>query len=479
MPADTRPNILLVLDSAPEEPGAPNLFNAWVADLIRELRRYCRLSIFHPVISTIGPFYRLRRESKEGIERFVTTVPYKYASFSETFRNPAMEELFAAVIGESDFDLCHIVSLRNHSFGYPAIAHGAGLPLTLTVADGWLRCPLRYRRGCADGYSPRDHACDLRLSNFVASPFSFLATSIEEFFKPRRNHWWFEETGRYSVFYNRDPLEQVSREALRQRDALLREMLPYVDRFHFLSEQLHRAWFGDLIPPDRVTVMAQGIPAARVIDSRPFEIHGGVSFGFIGDLIPEEGVGELIEAFNAVRDRGLPNTLHLYGELYHNDDYARWLKKLCHSPAVTFHGAIDNSRIGAILDTIDALILPARWPRPDTWLAAQAMARRKAVIAAEGTAAAELVKKKRRGVVLKETTADDIEQVVADLEIDRKKLYYFMRIAESEQFLSITENVQELLALYLAHMRRPARAEETTLTRRLGRKRVERLRGTA
>lgn len=479
MPADTRPNILLVLDSAPEEPGAPNLFNAWVIELIRELRRYCRLSIFHPVISTIGPFYRLRRDSREGIDRFITTIPYKYASFSESFKNPAMEALFATVIGESDFDLCHIVSLRNHSFGYPAVAHGAGLPLVLTAADGWLRCPLRYRHACGAGRAPRDHACDIRLSNFVASPFSFIAKSIEEAITPRRNHWWFEETGRYSAFYNRDPLEQVSRDVLRQRDALLREMLPYADRVHFLSESFYQAFYADLIPPERAIFMAQGIPAARVTDSRPFEIHGGISFGFIGDLIPEEGLGELIEAFNAVRERGLPNSLHIYGELYHNDDYIRRLKKLCQNPAVTFHGAVDNSRIGAILDTVDALIIPARWPRPDSWLAAQAMARRKAVIATADTAAADLIRKRRRGVVLKELTPTDIEQVVADLEIDRKKLYYFMRIAESEQFLSITENVQELLSLYLAHMRRPVRTDETTLTRRLGRKRVERLRGTA
>ncbi|HSA33649.1 MAG TPA: glycosyltransferase [bacterium] len=474
----TLPSILLVLDSAPEEPGAPNYQNAWIAELVAELGVACRLSLFYPVLSVGGPFYRLRREERGGVERFSTVIPYKYPSFAETYDNPEMDRLFAAVIGERAFDAVHILSLRNHSFGYPETAWRAGLPVLLSIFDGWLRCPCRYLTGC-EGKARDGHRCRVKLSNFVATPISFLVKRVEHALRAGGHHWWFEETGRYSAFYNRGPCERVGEESFTARDRRSREMLPYVDAFHFPSEDFHKAFFSDLVPSQRAFFMAQGIPAALVVDSRPFEIPGGVRFGFIGDIVPEEGLTELVAAFNALRERGLPNSLHLYGELYRNEGYVNKLRKECHNGAVLFQGAVDPGRIGAVLDSFDVLVLPSRWPRPDSWLAAQAMARRKAVIAPAGTAAAELIRKRRRGVVLKNLSARDLEQIFVDLEIDRKKLYYLMRIAEREQFLSMAGNARDLLTRYRSLMKRPARTEEKVLRRRLNRKRTERSRGAA
>lgn len=478
MPDTERPSILLVLDSAPEEPGSPNYQNAWIAELIAELGASCRLSLFYPVLSAGGPFYRLRREERDGVERFFAKTPYKHPTFAETFDNPEMERLFSSVIGERAFDLVHILSLRNHSLGYPEAAWRAGLPVVLSALDGWLRCPCRYRTGC-EGAAADGHRCRVKLSNFVATPISFLVKRVEHALRAGHHHWWFEETGRYSAFYNRGPCERVGEDALAERDRRCREMLPYIAVFHFLSEEFHKAFFADIVPTERAFFMAQGIPTALVVDSRPFEIPGGVRFGFIGDLVPEEGLTELIEAFNALRDRGLPNSLHLYGELYRNEGYVSRLRKECRNGAVIFQGAVDPGRIGAALDSFDVLVLPSRWPRPDSWLAAQAMARRKAVIAPAGTAAAELIRKRRRGVVLKTVSARDLEQIFVDLEIDRKKLYYLMRIAEREQFLSTAGNARDLLSRYRSLMKRPARAEEKVLRRRLNRKRTERSRGAA
>jgi len=81
MPRDPMLNVLIVLDASPEEPGAPNLFHAWISDLLVELRAFCRVSLFYPVMSATGPFYRLCREETADTVRFFTHVPYKHALF--------------------------------------------------------------------------------------------------------------------------------------------------------------------------------------------------------------------------------------------------------------------------------------------------------------------------------------------------------------------------------------------------------------
>ncbi len=466
------PHILLVLDASPEDSGAFSFFHAWVLDLLSETASSYRVSLFYPRYSSSGPFYRLHREKKDDIERFFTLIPYRYPSFAETFSNSAMEALFSDIIKEGAFDAAHLFFLRNHSLGYPAIAYHAGLPVVLTVSDGWLLHPLRYL--CKDATGA---AVPIKLSNFVATPFSLFLRTFEEQFARRPIRGWFEEVGRYSRFYNKTPLSTVDEEILEERRSLIADMIPYVSAFHFFSPTLYNACYREMIPSDRVSFIPQGMPVSRVIDSRPFEIQRGLAFGFVGDLVPEEGVVELVEACNDLHERGFPSTLHLYGETSDNVVLVRHLKSLCRNPDVIFHGAVDLRRVGPVLDAIDAIIVPSLWPRSETWLAMQAMARRKIVIAPVNTAVADLIKKTRRGIVLKQVTADEIARTVADLEIDRKRVYYLMRVVEGGQFVSSSSNVRDLKALYESVSRKERRRDdETTLSRRLMRKRTARSR---
>lgn len=472
MSRDTKPHVLMVLDSAPEEPGTLNFFTMWVADLLSEIQPFCSLSLFYPVMSVTGSFYRLQYKEGGSIEHFFTYIPPKYASFSETFLNASMGAVFSALLKERIFSLVHILSLRNHSLEYPAIAHTAGLPVVLTVSDGWLRHSLRYH---CNGTFP---ANPIKLSNFVASPFSLLFQSIEDRLRRHRRSWWFEEVGRYSSFYNRGTFSPVDQETLQRRETAVTEMIPYIHTFHFPSPILYHACYEGIVPSNRLFFMPQGIPISRILDNRPFDIQRGLSFGFIGDIIPEEGIEEMIDAFSIIHERGLPSSLHLYGEIRSNEDYIRRLMRRVQSRSVVFHGTIDHRRMRAVIDAIDVLLMPARWPRPDSWLAGQVMARRKAVVASNETAAADLIKKNHRGVVLEKKNASEIAEVVTDLEIDRRKAYYFMRIAEGNQLVSIRSNAEDLYALYLSILQQYSweQEEKTTLFRKLGRKRKVRAR---
>ncbi len=474
MPSPASPfHVLMVLDAPPEEPGTPGFFNAWLFEVLGEITPQIRATLLYPRMTAASPFYRIQRETYRGIEAFAVRIPYRYASFRETFANPEMERVFAEVIKEAPFSTVHFFSLRNHSLGYPAIAHEAGLPAVLSISDGWLLHPFRY---C--GNHERNSLPPLRLAPFVASPLSFVIRTLEDRLTRRSPNWWFEETGRYSMFYHHTDGTFVEEAVLAERARCVVEMFPYLRMVHFFSPILYQGTaYRDLIPETHISFIPQGIPAARVVDSRPFDIDRSLSFGFIGDLIPEEGIFELIEAFNLLRERAIPSSLHIYGETFGNAAIFRLLKETARTSEVFFHGAIDYRRIGAILDTIDALIIPARWPRPDSWLALQAMARRKIVIAAAKTAAGELVKKMRRGAVLKEGDAAEIARTITDLEIDRKRVYYLMRVAESGQFVSSTANARDLIALYQrVSARMKPKSDETTLSRRLGRKRTARSR---
>nr|HPG35970.1 glycosyltransferase [bacterium] len=210
---------------------------------------------------------------------------------------------------------------------------------------------------------------------------------------------------------------------------------------------------------------------------RPFEIEGAVKFGFIGEILPEEGVLELVEAFNILYEDGYHNEMHFYGELHENHHYFTRLKKKVRNPNVYFHGPIQPGRLNSVLNTFDVLMIPSKWHRSDSFLVNNAISGRKAVIVSNRNNISEKIRRSNRGLILEQVDRVNIATAVSELERNRKRLYYFMRTTDDFKNSDIEDDVCTLVDMYSNYSRSRENFDRVLLKRKLIKKKIDRQRG--
>ena len=464
-------SVLFVLDSSPQSGASLAFFNSFIEQLADCMAKNIALTVFYPEFSDSEEHFSLSITQLPSYRRAVTYIPTRLDSFRETYLNEKMDDVFTFILKDEHFDMIHIWSLKNHSFNYPSIAKERGIPLVCTISDGFLFSNSLFEKGFVEDTEK------VRVSNFVnSSVTSFLKTFVS-IFKPEHHSCWFENVGRYSRYYNRVMNSGVEAEVLDERAGMSDEVVSLCDKFVLFSEPEYNLFYRPLIPENKVAFMEQGILKELDFWNRPFEIEGAVKFCFMGEILPEEGILELVEAFNILFDEGYRNELHVYGETHENSPYFSRLKQRVKSPDIFFHGSIQNGRINAVLNTADVLIVPAKWTRNDTFLVNNALSERKALIVSSKNALAEKVRRSGRGLILDEVAPRAIADAVSELERNRKRLYYFMRVTDDLKVPDISENCSFLISLYGELAKNYKEPDPLLLARRLNRRRKERQRG--
>lgn len=474
MISDTRkPSILFVLESSPESSSSLAFFNSYIDALIASFSEEVQLFIYYPEINENEELYSLNIIPGSGFTRFITYVPSRYISYRDTFSNPEMENVFEFILKEHSFDCIHFWSLKNHSMTYPLIAKERGLFTVTTIADGFLFSNSIFSKGFSN---PEEEK--VRISNFVDSPVSVIFKKAAKLFSTERKKTsWFENVGRFSSYYNRTTLNSVEKSTMIERAEMADDVLSFSDKIMFLSEVEYNLFYRTLIPEDKVVFMEQGIFCDGTFENRPFEIEGAVKFGFMGELVSEDGILETVKAFNSLYKGGYMNEIHIYGELFENSPYFSRLNKKVKNPNTYFHGPIEPGRINSVLNTFDVLIIPSKWHRSDTYLLNSAVTSRKAIVCSSRNIIAEKVRKHARGLLLDEITPETIYNAVSELERNRKRLYYFMRVTSDYKTPEIKDNMKKLLNCY-SKVRTDSRKEEKLLLqKKLNRRKTDRHRG--
>ena len=464
-------SILFVLDSSPQSGANLAFFNSFIEQLIDCMAEKVALTVFYPEFSDREEHFSLSITRMPDYRRAVTYIPTRFDSFSETYINEKMDDVFTFILKDGHFDAIHIWSFKNHSFNYPALAKERGIPVVCTLCDGFLLSNSIFGKGFSE------EGEKVRVSNFVNSSLTSFVKKFVSVFKPEHRSYWFENVGRYSRFYNRVVNSGVSPDVFEERAATADETISFCDKFVFFSELEYNLFYRPVIPESKAVFMEQGIPGELDFWNRPFEIEGAVKFCFMGEILPEEGILELVEAFNILYAEGFRNELHIYGEVHENAGYFNPLKQRIKSPCIFFHGSLQSGRINAALNTADVLIIPAKWFRNDTFLVNSAVAERKALIVSGKNAVGEKVRKSGRGLVLDEVTPQAIADAVSELERNRKRLYYFMRITDDFKAPDISENSEFLTSVYSDFARSGRESDSLLLAKRLNRRRKERQRG--
>ncbi|MBR4489918.1 glycosyltransferase [bacterium] len=464
-------SILFVLDSSPQSGASLAFFNSFVEQLADCMSEKAALTLFYPEFSDKEEHFSLSITQSPKYRRMVTYIPTRLDSFSETYLNEKMDDIFSFILKDAHFDAIHIWSLKNHSFNYPAIAKERGIPVVYTFCDGFLFSNSLFEKGLGESMEK------VRVSNFVNSSITSFVRRLISAVKPKSRSYWFENIGRFSRYYNRVSESGIDPAVFGERAEMADEVISFCDKFVFFSELEYNLFYRPLIAENKAVFMEQGIMRELDFWNRPFEIEGAVKFCFMGEILPEEGILELVEAFNILYEEGYRNELHIYGETHENSPYFNRLKQRVKSPDIFFHGLIQGGRMNAVLNTADVLIIPAKWPRNDTFLVNNAVSERKALIVSSKNAIAEKVRRSGRGIVLDEITPRAIAEAVSELERNRKRLYYFMRVTDDFRVPDISENCGFLLSLYSEIAGNYKEADPLLLAKRLNRRRKERQRG--
>lgn len=471
--SDSKLSILFVLESAPETSSSLAFFNSYIDALITSLSEEVNLFIYYPEISENEELYSLNIVPSSEFTRLITYVPSRFISYKETFSNPEMDNVFEYILKEHSFDVIHFWSFKNHSMNYPLIAKERGLFTVTTISDGFLFSNSVFNKGVADPTEEK-----VRISNFVDSPVSVFLKRAKKFFSSDSIRTsWYENVGRYSSYYNKTSLNSVERSTMMERAELAQHAIDLSDRVIFLSELEYNLFYRTLIPEEKTSFLEQGIFCDGTFENRPFEIEGAVKFGFMGEIIPEDGILDLVKAFNALYDDGFMNEVHIYGELFENSPYFSRLNRKVRNPNTYFHGPIEPGRINSVFNTFDVLILPSKWHRSDTFLLNSAVMSRKAVICSSRHIVAEKVRKYTRGLILDEITPEKLYNAVSELERNRKRLYYFMRVTNDFNTPEIKDNMNKLIETYSKFKTDNLKESQLLLQKKLNRRKTERHRG--
>jgi glycosyltransferase involved in cell wall biosynthesis len=161
----------------------------------------------------------------------------------------------------------------------------------------------------------------------------------------------------------------------------------------FLLESLARHG----VAIERLRLVPYGLDLTRLAGLR--EASGGVvTFGYVGTIAPHKGVLPLARAFRA---SGADARLLVLGKPREFPDYGAEVEaEARRDPRIELRGPFAPAELGAVLSEIDVLVVPSLWHENTPFVALEALAARRPVIASDRGGLAEIVGPGRGGALV-------------------------------------------------------------------------------
>jgi len=278
----------------------------------------------------------------------------------------------AAHPARAEFDNCEVAQLLKHELeaDKPDLVHavhamklsGAALslcfdlkiPVVLTLADYWFICPrhtlLRWNEKlCAGPAHDLDCAtCLNRLHGFAPGAEFFPAgwlrlgsRAAARIFGQQQTRFW------------RDL------EAIRNRQPYLKRIFEQADRVIALSDFQKQMFVTNGFSEDKIQVLHHGLDVQGLRPATGQQRHS-VKIIYVGSLVYHKGPHILLQAL--ARNPDLKVSLDLYGDATSTDSYVDSLKQLAAADQrVRLMGTFAPSEMGRVLESADALAMPALW----------------------------------------------------------------------------------------------------------------------
>jgi glycosyltransferase involved in cell wall biosynthesis len=167
-------------------------------------------------------------------------------------------------------------------------------------------------------------------------------------------------------------------------------------------------------------------------------------------IIPEKGIGDLLEAWVVVRKRHRRAQLVVVGDGPARDDYVRLAARMGLEDHVTWTGLIEDPLGEGVFAAADVVCQVSRWEEVFGFTIAEAMACGKPVVATRVGGIPELVEDGRTGFLVLRGDIEQIASRISTLLGDprlRERLGSAGRDVAKEKF-DLSKNITQLLQLY-------------------------------
>lgn len=393
-----------------------------------------------------------------GRQRVVTELAYDNRLFAAEFRK---------LLAEIEPDVVHFVHLSRLSASVVEPCVEAGIPTLFTATDFWAVCPFSQLRlpdnSICAGPDPSGLNCVRHLTANMGARWTSAAGLA------RRAPDWVLGLG---IRAARMPLPVAPPllaevRALVRRRPFLRERLSRIDRVLAPSRVMERALAEGGIAPGRVRFLPYGIRTEGIARSTDRGSGPTLRLGFVGSLTEHKGLDVAVRAVRLL-DPSVPVELVVHGapgdsvagEAYH--DGVRSLAGA--DPRIRFHGPFENRRVGEVLSSLDALVVPSIWHENTPLVVYEAFAAGCPVIASDVEGISEVVRHETDGLLFERGSAAGLAAAILRVAEDRALL---ARLARRTRVpLTVPEHVARLEAEYReviserAGRRRPGRRAE-------------------
>jgi glycosyltransferase involved in cell wall biosynthesis len=388
--------ILLVSHGYP--PRAQGGVETYTADLARGLaRRGHTLHVLAARKEISLPDLSWQHSQEQGVELHELVNNLFHERFEETWKQPAIERLFAERVAALAPDVVHFQHLLHWSLGCVRVPDAR---VYYTLHDYWLGCPRFGQRRHADGALCERidfGRCGTCLTSFKFSQ-SGLQRGLGRTLAGVRSLTGLDlgPLARRAAPTPAPAGPDAARaaefaEAARVRtQAVLQQVLPEVRRFfapsRFLRERFLAEW--PTVAPERVVYLPFGVERA----SEPHVRSGPLRIAFLGALIAAKGPQLLLEAWArvdpALRARAV---LELFGPRGHEPAFQAELDRKAGSCGAELRGPLPHADVPALLARTDLLVVPSLWWENAPLVIQEALAARTPLLVADAGGMAELV----------------------------------------------------------------------------------------
>lgn len=287
--------------------------------------------------------------------------------FTDTYRNPMMNDRIESVLDAVQPQIVHIHSLLNLTFNLPASARARGARNVATLHDYTLVCPSGGQRihkadnhvcrqidtdRCARcfGESPfgaRAAFSRLAPSGMLAKPLALAGRAVRSVLPRAATH-----------LSAQLPALPVSPADIEARLTNVREIAEYIDLFIAPSPSIAREFTTLGVPEGKLRVSDYGFHP-RTAPTRPARESGPLRIGFVGTPVWHKGAHVLLAALNHLPPASFECTV--VGDLNIFPDYAATLRALGSGLPVRFLGGLKRSEVANQYAALDVLVVPSIW----------------------------------------------------------------------------------------------------------------------
>lgn len=229
----------------------------------------------------------------------------------------------------------------------------------------------------------------------------------------------------------------------------LQRMFGLVDHFISPSKFLRRRYAGWGLDPERIAVVPNGRPEARIVPHRSTSGARDM-FGYFGNLSPYKGVLTAIEAARLVRTGGSRATRLMVNGGYHfqADTFREKVEAAARRAGrgVVMSGTYDRDAMPRLMRDVDWVVVPSIWWENAPLVIQEAFQQRRPVICSDIGGMAEMVEDGISGLHFRAGDAHSLSEVMRRA-MDDRSLWETL-VTNIPPVPTMAETVRTHLALY-------------------------------